>query len=150
MDNNMNQRNMNRNNRDIYCDRCFSRCRGILHIVESGDTLYHLGRRYQVSVSDIMRANPYVNVYNLQLGDELCIPMLGGQPNFNLEEEFPISDIPMDRMPMEGMQTPQEFSEEEPIHIVLERLGISMEQFLRCVYESRNNNSNNGMNNSRE
>lgn len=128
MDNNMNQRN--RNNGNIYCDRCFDRCRGTLHVIESGDTLYNLGRKYQVTISDIMRSNPYVNVYNLQLGEELCIPILGWQPNIDLEE-----------MPMEGMQNTQEFSEEEPLNIVFERLGITMEQFLKCIYESENENN---------
>ena len=39
-------------------------CRGILHIVEAGDTLYKIGKKYGVAVSRIMYANPYVNVYN--------------------------------------------------------------------------------------
>ena len=50
-------------------------CRGLIHVIEKGDTLYLLGRRYGVRVSDIMYANPYVDVYNLQIGDELCIPV---------------------------------------------------------------------------
>lgn len=49
-------------------------CRGMVHIIENGDTLYNLGKKYHVSVSQLMFANPYVNVYNLQIGDELCIP----------------------------------------------------------------------------
>ena len=28
-----------------------------------------------VSVSALMYANPYVNIYNLQVGDELCVPV---------------------------------------------------------------------------
>lgn len=52
----------------------FPFCRGFLHTVERGDTLYKLSRKYRVRLSDIMLANPYVNVYNLQVGDELCIP----------------------------------------------------------------------------
>lgn len=54
-------------------------CRGIVHVVEQGDTLYNLGKRYHVSVAQIMFANPYVDVYNLQIGAELCIPV-GIQP----------------------------------------------------------------------
>lgn len=27
-----------------------------------------------MKVRDIMRENPFVNVYNLQIGDELCVP----------------------------------------------------------------------------
>ena len=41
-------------------------CRfGFIHVIEQGDTLYKLGKRYGV------------NVYNLQIGDELCIPDFG-------------------------------------------------------------------------
>lgn len=51
------------------------RCQGTIHVVRSGDSLYKIAQTYRVSIRDIMRANPYVNVYNLQLGDELCIPV---------------------------------------------------------------------------
>lgn len=49
--------------------------RGRIHIVEQGDTLYMLARRYDVRLYDIMRMNPYVNVYNLNIGDEISIPV---------------------------------------------------------------------------
>lgn len=51
-------------------------CRGILHIVEAGDTLYKIGKKYGVPLSRVMYANPYVNVYNLQPGDEICVPVM--------------------------------------------------------------------------
>lgn len=60
-------------------------CRGIIHVIEKGDTLYKLGQRYHVSVSRIMYANPYVNIYNLQVGDELCIPV-GPQPREDMDD----------------------------------------------------------------
>lgn len=50
-------------------------CQGMVHVIEKGDTLYQLGKRYHVSVGQLMFANPFVNVYNLQIGDELCIPI---------------------------------------------------------------------------
>lgn len=50
-------------------------CRGIIHVVREGDTLYTLGRRYHVPLTQIMYANPFVDIYNLQVGDELCIPV---------------------------------------------------------------------------
>ena len=62
-------------------------CRGIIHVIEKGDTLYKLGKQYHVSVSRIMYANPYVDIYNLQVGDELCIPV-GSRPETNMEEEI--------------------------------------------------------------
>ena len=54
----------------------FRRCRGFIHVIEKGDTLYKLGKKYGVRVGSLLMANPYVNVYNLQIGDELCIPRL--------------------------------------------------------------------------
>ncbi|MEG0962617.1 MAG: LysM domain-containing protein [Lachnospiraceae bacterium] len=50
-------------------------CLGIVHVIQQGDTLYELGKRFHVSVAQIMFSNPYVDVYNLQIGDELCIPI---------------------------------------------------------------------------
>ncbi len=70
-------------------------CRGIIHVIEQGDTLYLLGRRYRVSVSSIMYANPFVNIYNLQVGDELCIPV--GTQSRSVEEIE--SRMPEGRMP---------------------------------------------------
>lgn len=55
-------------------------CRGMLYKVEKGDTLYSISRRYELTVRDLMRANPFVNVYNLQIGEELCIPVAPGTP----------------------------------------------------------------------
>lgn len=56
------------------------RCRGYVHVVEAGDTLYKLARKYDVKLFDVMRLNPYVNVYNLQIGDEICIPTMPVRP----------------------------------------------------------------------
>lgn len=56
------------------------RCRGYVHVVEAGDTLYKLARKYDVKLFDVMRLNPYVNVYNLQIGDEICIPTVAARP----------------------------------------------------------------------
>ncbi len=55
-------------------------CRGYVHIVEEGDTLYKIARQYDVKLFDVMRLNPYVNVYNLQIGDEICIPTAPARP----------------------------------------------------------------------
>ena len=55
-------------------------CRGYVHVIEEGDTLYKLAKKYDVRLFDIMRLNPYVNVYNLQIGDEICIPTMPARP----------------------------------------------------------------------
>lgn len=64
---------MDSNNNSVE-GRGASRCRGTVHRVRRGDTLYSIARMYNVRVADIIRANPFVNIYNLQAGDELCIP----------------------------------------------------------------------------
>lgn len=47
----------------------------MIHVIKSGDNLYQLSRKYRVPLALILRANPYVDVYNLQPGQEICIPM---------------------------------------------------------------------------
>ena len=41
-------------------------CNGMIHVIRSGDNLYQLSRRYRVPLALILRANPYVDVYNLR------------------------------------------------------------------------------------
>ena len=51
-----------------------NKCNGFTHTIEKGDTLYLLGKKYKVRVSALMFANPYLDIYNLQVGDQICIP----------------------------------------------------------------------------
>ena len=51
-----------------------SGCNGTKYVIKKGDTLYSISRRYNVPLALILRANPYVDVYNLQIGDEICVP----------------------------------------------------------------------------
>ncbi len=61
---------------NLYGNICTcTRCNGIVHTIRRGDTLYLLSRHYNVSVNDIMNANRNVNIYNLRIGDEICIPV---------------------------------------------------------------------------
>ena len=48
---------------------------GMIHVIQKGENLYQLSRKYRVPLALILRANPYVDVYNLQPGQEICIPM---------------------------------------------------------------------------
>lgn len=51
-------------------------CNGMVHVIKQGETLYQLSRKYRVPLALILRANPYVDVYNLQVGQEICIPVM--------------------------------------------------------------------------
>ncbi|MDI9508818.1 MAG: LysM peptidoglycan-binding domain-containing protein [Bacillota bacterium] len=42
--------------------------------IKQGDTLYSISRRYNVAVDNIIMANPFINVYKLQIGDRICLP----------------------------------------------------------------------------
>lgn len=44
------------------------------HVVQAGDTIWKLSKRYRVSVDSILAANPGIDPYNLQIGSTLVIP----------------------------------------------------------------------------
>ncbi|MFA5523237.1 MAG: LysM peptidoglycan-binding domain-containing protein [Tissierellales bacterium] len=47
---------------------------GRIHVIGTGDTLYRLAQRYDISFRAIVNANPNIDVENLQIGQEVCIP----------------------------------------------------------------------------
>lgn len=50
-------------------------CEGITHTIKKGDTLYSISRQHNVPIAMIIRANPYVDVYNLKVGETICVPV---------------------------------------------------------------------------
>lgn len=44
------------------------------HIVIAGETLYSISRKYNVSVDELKKANPGLDVTNISIGDEVKIP----------------------------------------------------------------------------
>lgn len=50
-------------------------CNGIMHTVRPGDTLYSISMEHKVPLALLLRANPYVDVYNLQVGETVCVPV---------------------------------------------------------------------------
>lgn len=69
------------------------------YVIMKGDTLYSISRQFHVPVSTIMEANPLVNVYNLVIGERLCIPVSMPNNHFNdyttylVEEEDTLGSI---------------------------------------------------------
>ncbi len=45
------------------------------YTIKRGDTLYSISRQQNVPVDAIISANPFINVYNLQIGDMICLPI---------------------------------------------------------------------------
>lgn len=82
----------------------------MIHIIQEGDTLYSISRKYNVPLSLIFRANPYAEIYNLQVGDEICVPVIQPIPYSNI-----ISYIVEDGDTLES---------------ILERYGLNLEDFM--------------------
>lgn len=83
-------------------------CTGIIHVVKEGDTLYKIEKMHGVSVSALMYANPYVNIYNLQVGDELCVPVYNMSWNGGKEPRTGANaGQPQNMQSGETMQQPQ-------------------------------------------
>ena len=80
-----------------YCKKC----NGIIHTIKKGDTLYLLSRYYNVPIGEIMNANSNMNVYNLRIGEEICIPVRRsdmmndtvGMPTDTMETDAPQEDF---------------------------------------------------------
>lgn len=75
-------------------------CDGVTHTVKKGDTLYEISRRYKVPLALLLRANPYVDVFNLQVGDTICIPT--GQSQIT---PYPVNGAVRSREPVEKEPT---------------------------------------------
>src|SRR5690554_1485387 len=58
---------------------------GVFWEIESGDTLYQIAQAVDVSLDELIQANPGVDPENLQIGQYICIPE-GGQLLPNLKE----------------------------------------------------------------
>ncbi|MFR2592553.1 MAG: LysM peptidoglycan-binding domain-containing protein [Butyribacter sp.] len=53
----------------------YDTCDGMTYTLKQGDTLYGISRKYDVPLAMILHANPYADVYRLNVGDTICIPM---------------------------------------------------------------------------
>lgn len=66
---------------NYYGNICYCRrCNGVVHTIKKGDTLYLISKYYKVPIGEIMGANRNINIYNLQIGDEICIPVRRPEP----------------------------------------------------------------------
>jgi len=47
---------------------------GVYYTIKAGDTFYSIADEYDVTVRELQLANPFVNPYNLMIGQVICIP----------------------------------------------------------------------------
>lgn len=94
-------------------------CRGKKYQIMEGDTLYAISRRERIPLEWILRANPYVNVYNLQIGEWICIPQWRDEEDEN-EMEMP-DTVVVDYVVGEG----------DTLEDVLNKFDADLEDLLR-------------------
>jgi len=61
--------------REVISENDFSLSKIGEHVIESGDTVYSLSNKYRVNSYLIQRANPGIDIYSLDIGDILFIPI---------------------------------------------------------------------------
>lgn len=99
------------------------KCVGELYEVREGDTLYKISRMTGVPLDWILQENPYVDVYNLQVGDRICLPErreVHGKPLYFIshdDKEF----ILVDYVIKEG----------DTLEQLLERFDVDLEDLLK-------------------
>lgn len=117
-------------------------CNGMIYTVKENDTLYSISRRYNVPLALILRANPYVDIYNLQIGDELCIPVSPAMPGQGPEplptpELGPGPVLPPFQPPVSPLPWPNGnilvyvIRDRDTLEDILRRFGISLDDLLR-------------------
>ncbi|MDO4169232.1 MAG: LysM peptidoglycan-binding domain-containing protein [Lachnospiraceae bacterium] len=87
-----------------------NQCKGIIYQVKSGDTLYKIAKMHGIKVRDLMLENPYVNVYQLQIGDELCVPVFA---------------------PMQGTNRPYRVGKNETLGTIMKKTNMSCEDLIK-------------------
>ena len=116
-------------------------CNGIVHTVRKGDTLYSLSRQYNVPLVMILRANPYVDVYNLGIGMRLCIPV-SHMDNSDMDTENNGMNNEMNNGMNNGMDNGMNNGEHsktfayvvregESVQYIVDRFGIDLEDILK-------------------
>ena len=89
----------------------FDTCNGIIYTIKKGDTLYSISGRFKVPLARILRANPYIDIYNLQIGEQICIPKCQTCNPFYLMSYI--------------------IKDEETLLDILNRFGIELEDLLK-------------------
>lgn len=114
-------------------------CKGTVYTISKGDTLYSISRKYQVPLAWILRANPYMDVYNLQIGETICIPSAEEMRPPMRPEQPPAQRPPMPRPPVmrPPVQPPYRpvmvsyvVEDGESIGSLLQRFDITLAQLL--------------------
>ncbi|MDF2944994.1 MAG: hypothetical protein K0S01_3852 [Herbinix sp.] len=64
----------------------------INYVIRPGDSLYSISRHFNIGLDVIMAANPLVNLYNLIVGETICIPVSVPQNNYTNVTTYLVED----------------------------------------------------------
>lgn len=103
-------------------------CKGKKYQIQEGDTLYKISRREEVPLEWILQANPYINVYNLQIGDWICIPKQSKQEE-GMEGKSSCHSAAQPRSDMAMIE--YVVGEGDTLETLLERFGTDLEELLK-------------------
>lgn len=112
----------------------FEYCEGKVHVISEGDSLYSISRLYNIPLALIMRANPYVDVYNLQVGTEVCIPVVMERPT---RPDRPITMPGMEPVDMTGTIMSYVVKDGESLEDILAEFGIDLDDLLKFNTSNR-------------
>lgn len=87
------------------------KCDGIGYTIIAGDSLYIISKRYNIPLDLIMNANPSIDIYNLQIGDVICLPIM---------IPIPFDDV-----------TTYIIKKEDTLESILEQFNITYEDLLQ-------------------
>ncbi|MFA9463744.1 MAG: LysM peptidoglycan-binding domain-containing protein [Velocimicrobium sp.] len=108
----------------------FEYCEGKVHVVKEGDSLYKISKMYDMSLALIMRANPYVDVYDLKVGSEICIPVIMEKPE---KQKRPITmpSLVPDLPTMQESIVSYVIKEGDTLEGILEQFDIDVKDLLK-------------------
>lgn len=99
-----------------------NKCRnGRIHTIKKGDTFYSLSRMYNVPLILILKANPGLDIYNLQIGEKVCIPIKCEITCNEVEEQEEKDDNIMAHIVANG----------ESVKDIIEKHGMTPEEFVK-------------------
>lgn len=118
------------------------------HIVQAGETLYSIARRYEVNVDDILKVNPGLQADRIMAGQTVVIPTKGaaaasvpqsavetGSGNVSSQSVTPLMSVPSARVQKQHDGLPQyktkhEVKKKETVYSISRMYGVSEQELL--------------------
>lgn len=102
----------------------------LYHTIQPGETLYRLGKMYNITPQDICTANPGLSISNFKAGEVILIPRASAKPAITVKESTETKrSIKLDTIPI---KTTHKVERGETVYRITHIYGITEEE-LRAV-----------------